>query len=198
MWNFAVQSVKENLDGFDGNAWIAKLSSPTPRWTPRAAVDIDYNWTSLALESAKEVLCMVATGKIQDAQLPSSETWGMLVSDFESKHVGVGEWFKDVKDQIIASSGTLTAKSFCFFAPWLFKYASFGVDKDELRKLLPDATDRKNEACKKIMAENKDAVMQMFNKGDAATQDAFKAYVTTEVNAHPDSPLSAFKEITAG
>ena len=72
------------------------------------------------------------------------------------------------------------------------------MNKDELRKLLPDATVRKNEACKKIMAENKDAVMQMFNKGDAATQDAFRAYVTAELNAHPDSPLSVFKEFLGG
>ncbi len=198
VWNFAVQSVKANFDAFDKNTWITKLSSPTPLWTPRAAVDVDYAWTPLALESAKDVLCMVATGKIQDDKLPSSETWSMIVSDFESKHVGVGEWFKDVKDQIIAFSGTITAKAFAFLAPWLFKYASFGVNKDELRKLLPDATVRKNEACKKIMAENKDAVMHMFNKGDAATQDAFRAYVTAELNAHLDSPLSVFKEFLGG
>ena len=198
VWDSAAQSVKANFDALDKKTWITKLSSPTLQWTPRAAVDVDYDWTPLALESAKDVLCMVATGKIQDDKLPSSETWSMLVSDFESKHVGVGEWFKDVKDQIIAFSGTITAKAFVFLAPWLFKYSSFGVNKDELRKLLPDATVRKSEACKKIMAENKDAVMQMFNKGDAATQDAFRAYVTAELNAHPDSPLSVFKEFLGG
>lgn len=194
LWEFAVQSVKNNLDGFDKNKWIEKLSSSKALWTPRAAVDIGYDWTPLSLECAKEVLGMVATNKLPNGNVPSRETWEMLVSDFEAKHVGVGEWFKDAKDQIITSSATITAKSFTFLSSWLFKYASFGENKDELRKLLPGATVRKDEECKKIIAENKKAVLQMFNKGDDATQDAFVAYITAEVNSNPNSPLAIFKE----
>lgn len=194
LWEFAVQSVKKNLDGFDKNKWMEKLSSSKALWTPRAAVDIGYDWTPLSLECAKEVLGMVATNKLPNGNVPSRETWEMLVSDFEAKHVGVGEWFKDAKDQIITSSATITAKSFTFLSSWLFKYASFGENKDELRKLLPGATVRKDEECKKIIAENKKAVLQMFNKGDDATQDAFVAYITAEVNSNPNSPLAIFKE----
>ncbi len=194
LWEFAVQSVKKNLDGFDKNKWIEKLSSSKALWTPRAAVDVGYDWTPLSLECAKEVLGMVAASKLPNGNIPSREIWDMLVSDFEAKHVGVGEWFKDAKDQIITSSATITAKSFVFLSSWLFKYASFGENKNELRKLLPDATVRKDEECKKIIAENKNAVLQMFNKGDDATQDAFVAYITAEVNANPNSPLAIFKE----
>jgi hypothetical protein len=186
--------VKKNLDGFDKNKWMEKLSSSKTLWTPRAAVNIGYDWTPLSLDCAKEVLGMVATSKLPNGNIPSRETWEMLVSDFEDKHVGVGEWFKDAKDQILTSSATIAAKSFAFISSWLFKYASFGENKDELRKVLPDATVRKDEECKKIIAENKKAVLQMFNKGDDATRDAFVAYITAEVNANPNSPLAIFKE----
>ena len=194
LWDFAVQSVKKNLDGFDKDKWIEKLSSPKKLWTPRAAVDIGYDWSSLSLECAKEVLSMVVTNRLSNGNVPSHEVWEMLVADFENKHIGVGEWFKDVKDKIIASSTTITAQAFIFLSSWLFKYASFGENKDELRKLLPDATVRKDETCKKIMAENKAVIMQMFKKGDDATRDAFIAYVTAEVNANPNTPLTIFKE----
>jgi hypothetical protein len=44
------------------------------------------------------------------------------------------------------------------------------------------------------MAENKGAILQMFNKGDEATRDAFTAYIAAEIKANQDSPLSVFKE----
>ena len=194
LWDFAVQSVKKNLDGFDTNKWREKLSSPTPRWTLYAAVDIGYEWNSPSLDCAKDILDKIAASQFSNGDVPSREAWEILVTDFEKKHIGVGEWFKNVKDRIIASSATIAAKSFIFLSPWLFKYASFGENKDELRKLLPDATVRKDETCKKIMAANKEKILQMFNKGDEASRDAFTAYIAAEIKTNQDSPLSVFKE----
>lgn len=194
VWEFAVQSVKNYFNGFDKNKWMEEFSSSNARWAPRAAVDIGYDWPPIALECAKEVISKVATCQFQNVKVPSDEIWKILVLDFETKHVGVGEWFKDAKDQIIASSATIPAKSFVFLSLWLFKYASFGDNKDELRKLLPDATVRKDEESKRVMVENKEAVLEMFKKADKASQDAFAVFITTEVNANANSPLAVFNE----
>ena len=175
IWERAQREIRSNLDSFSKEKWIKKLSSENRLWTPGAAINIEYTWSDVALDAVSEILHGVAAGEYDD-QMPSAEVWNMLVDDLARKRVGVGSTFKKVKDYIVRQSNELSASAFVFLMPWIFRYATFGKDADELRKIVSSEV-RDHSECWPILVTHVSKVRKMLRKADDEDRESFMQFV---------------------
>ena len=73
-------------------------------------------------------------------------------------------------------SNELSASAFVFLMPWIFRYATFGKDADELRKIVSSEV-RDHSECWPILVTHVSKVRKMLRKADDEDRESFMQFV---------------------